>query len=802
MRKLLWLLALAFPMAGAVDNARVLGVTPTQAVIAYTAPSSAACTLEVSESASYTPLVHDIDTALFASSNADSRAGNVNIGKSRTFVVGQRTVGTASDGKRYSRALQADTVHYFRVTCGADTAAGTFRTANIPLGNSRSDALLADPSSAGEYLWLTPNWVDRTGKYIDPQTGVLVRNVSLPRDATSSSDRLNQTFTSASGAAWTNSSNALADDASAATYSGSASDWMVLLKNNLSPYSTHVVDYIQVQIKGSGAGATAADRTIQACLTSDGGTTCDGDTLEIALDSTESIKTLGSSTPIYTWRPLSRVNLNTADITNNPNFGVRIRKKSASTDQISIQYAELDVYLSIRFAVSSGGDFAMFTENVTGNGFYHVGTQGAGGASSGIYAVHGETGETRWLGSLTFFSGGMKYCVEDNILWHATDPNIIYCQPASDGRLFKGTLTGNDAEAAQNSDVSATWTQVGSDTISNLIRAFYNAHSAEYEVVYDPAKYACGVQGIQNNYAMLVCRRWIQDSYGWLAVMDLTTEAIVALMPQFNCAAGRWCGQHAYDNPGHINLWYDTTHFLQGGNTGLGKYQTKLAAAITATSQTSIMVESASLWNGAWGSAPADGEPVSQYNDHYLQPMKVGDVFMIGSEYVRVTTKTSASSWVVSRGEFGSTPATYAVGAVLDAFCANTNTGNKYNTATHTVWKFLDDPYGKDTSGTTLWTNHYIGHLTARGHRIINSFNLLAIGTEGEDILNTPDPVYNYTTGGFRFAGKYAPHEGNTYQTHATMHQTKASAWERNWALDVRPFVGGNLVSYTTEGCT
>ncbi len=70
MRKLLWLLAL--PLAGAVDNLRVVGVTPTQAVIAYSAPSSAACTLEVSESASYTPLVHDVDTTLFRKDSKNS----------------------------------------------------------------------------------------------------------------------------------------------------------------------------------------------------------------------------------------------------------------------------------------------------------------------------------------------------------------------------------------------------------------------------------------------------------------------------------------------------------------------------------------------------------------------------------------------------------------------------------------------------------------------------------------------------------------------------------------------------------
>ena len=201
MRTLILVLFCAQALLAAVANVRVLGTTPTQAVISYDAPSSDACTLEVSESSSYAPLVHDIDTSLFSSSNSDGRTGNVTIGRHRTFVVGQRTVATASDGKRYSRALQANTVHYFRVTCGTDTATGTFHTANIPLGSSYADGLLADPDNPGEYLWPTPFWNDRTGKHVDPQTGALIQTVSLPRDY-ADSDSLNNTFSSASGAAW------------------------------------------------------------------------------------------------------------------------------------------------------------------------------------------------------------------------------------------------------------------------------------------------------------------------------------------------------------------------------------------------------------------------------------------------------------------------------------------------------------------------------------------------------------------------------------------------------------------------
>src|SRR5271156_1237175 len=90
-------------------------VTATQAVLVYTSPSAGACTLQVSESPGLTPLIHDVDATLFPGSSLDSRTGNLNNNLQRTFVIGTRRVDLASDGNLYSRALQANTVHYFHI---------------------------------------------------------------------------------------------------------------------------------------------------------------------------------------------------------------------------------------------------------------------------------------------------------------------------------------------------------------------------------------------------------------------------------------------------------------------------------------------------------------------------------------------------------------------------------------------------------------------------------------------------------------------------------------------------------------
>lgn len=128
---------------GAITNVAVLGTTATQALIQYTwSPSSDVCKVESSVSSTFSPLDHDVDPALFTNSNLDSRSGATNNNGDRQFVVGTRSAPTALDGTFVSRALQAATHHFFRITCpssGGTTATGTFDTTTIPYGSLYQD---------------------------------------------------------------------------------------------------------------------------------------------------------------------------------------------------------------------------------------------------------------------------------------------------------------------------------------------------------------------------------------------------------------------------------------------------------------------------------------------------------------------------------------------------------------------------------------------------------------------------------------------------------------------------------------
>ena len=276
--------ASAIDAQAVITNISVTGITNTQAILTWTAPDQQPCTVQVSESATLTPVVHDVDAAIFPGSNVDNRDGSITDGRARKFVVGKRAAEKGSDGVRYSRALQSYTPHYFRITCGSDQAMGQFTTQPIAFGNTFQDPAPVDETGGG-YAWPDLSPIDRKQTIVDPQTGALVRRVSMETDRVIPIDNESNMMAVSSGR-WSNPGAAASngDNGAAATIAGDNQSTLRIAPGFGSYFTGNIlsdvasqgsVNYFQLALTASISNSRCNssptdDCKIIVCLTIDG----------------------------------------------------------------------------------------------------------------------------------------------------------------------------------------------------------------------------------------------------------------------------------------------------------------------------------------------------------------------------------------------------------------------------------------------------------------------------------------------------------------------------------------------------
>ncbi len=292
-RGIITVFSVAASFASAAVSVTVRGTTPTQAILSYTlsAATGSACLVEVSEAPGFSPVVHDTDATLYSGSNLDSRSGSITNGTYHVFVAGTRGAAQAGiDGRQYSRALAASTVHYFRINndgaCDRGGAvSGSFTTAPIPNGRLYNDPI---PSNGNGAAWPGFYGSSRTS-VVDPQTGARIVALNVPGenvDVSTSAQGFAASFDTTG--TWAHPANAATGATPAATFSNSNQAPLALDVNVTALTNSWIngnsgarasyegingdsLDYLQVNITGFGAGSTAAARQINVCLSLAGG---------------------------------------------------------------------------------------------------------------------------------------------------------------------------------------------------------------------------------------------------------------------------------------------------------------------------------------------------------------------------------------------------------------------------------------------------------------------------------------------------------------------------------------------------
>lgn len=809
---------------GQITNMRLAGVTATQAVLEFTAPDTNDCTVAVSTSPSLTPLVHAVDPALFPAANIAGGGA-----RTRTIVIGSRNVRSGSDGIRYSLALQTLTPYWYQITCGSFTASGRFVTTNIPLGNTYSDPPLVDPENPGYWLWPSRDWTTgqtdglRKASWVDAQTGVLVTQATLPTDQTVSPALTNVTFTSQGpGTNWTgNAVNATA------TYNGASCapscDKLFVRYSypdagDAGKIQNRRINYINLLFtNSSGTSEIQADRDVNACITLDG-VTCDslGNTLVAHLPTSAGSVTLGTTTPIDTWRPASAPqNIIPEDLASTSNFGFLLWKAN-NTGSVTI-HVQLTIARGGDHANPSGGNFDQCSQSTDSNGFYHCvsRTDAYDCGSSQLFAVNARTPEVRYLGSTGL-------CL-DNATWDYNDPNVIWLWggDGTNNKIIKWTYDGSDTPVASGTSTSAHVTQT---TI--LTKAQTDTLLAAFDPSWDGTKFTCAkTLDTTPDYLMATCSRSIQNSIGWGVVWaigdgraypECTGCGIAAAAPLYLRSYGRYSGPHSLEI-NHGNLFYITAYELPGNHSngcavGCGEYVTTLVNAAS-TGATQITMA---------------GEPTSPNPDTSIYTAIPGDCFNLGA------TQDSGFSWVggegvciVSRTAPGITPIVWTLQRGLTKNHAageiayphsesaygmgSPPTGTWNASGSNVVWDPIGDPHATDNTGYPTRTDQAFVrmdywrtnvHETLRKDYFVDEDYRYQNCGQANAVACTNIPITTAVTRAPTFAGFQAPNAGTGYQSHPTIHQVSAPPSEWPYFSDGLVYSGGtnSLSQVTTTG--
>jgi len=476
-----------------------------------------------------------------------------------------------------------------------------------------------------------------------------------------------------------------------------------------------------------------------------------------------------------------------------PYTGVLLRRVTIDGDQSTNQ----------RIDWFSGASMVACSPVQVGGGYLCQVNQESDGYQNLLYWINATTGEARYLGEtilpgVSGPDGWYQESIRDNPVWDGADGRVFYqvhdgsrsALPGSSSEhytiILKVRYTGDLSEVPQR-----TWAALSGQNLTppSAGRGLEDQMAA-FDYRYKPLLYR-QVQrvGRQSHYLLFAVRRGNQDSYGFLAAYDLDSGSVAGMMDVGHSATTRWCGIHGLHTGMPDVTWFGWgPQVLAQDHGGTGPWEMTLAAPLASSSSTITVLgapkctASGTSCRGATSNA-----------DTFMQDAAVGDLFKVGSEYVRLTGRTSDTTWSVERGVFGSTPGNFSNGSRLRATCGMT--ANKYGQFANGYWDFATDPHALDTTNTTVVANTTMvgGHAFMNGSWWGMADYWLVPGSL-PDVLRTP--IAFKLSAEPPFAGAVAPAGGNSFMKHPTYHNGAApDDHARAWFLDYQPFFGGNLHS-------
>ncbi|HEY3825433.1 MAG TPA: hypothetical protein VGL82_12795 [Bryobacteraceae bacterium] len=273
------------PAAGAL-TVTITSANQTQAVLQEQG-FSGPCIIQVSTLPSMTPLHPDFNNAEYSGSATDTtRADTITSADGLTRLV---TLGHQTD----DRALAAFTTYYYQVSGCGDTATGTFTTANLSTGTTRTEQSPFNGSKWGNLGLPTFDWTKKQS-YVDPMTGVTLIPMALSIQTwrtgcgaggcTSNS----RTFKDwAGGTGWTNPAGvALGATTNAVTSTTNPVDLYADLSGfpDPLPYDFHaILEDLGIVVWGGANSASPADRVIDLCIFFNPAAGCAGNTVQLTL---------------------------------------------------------------------------------------------------------------------------------------------------------------------------------------------------------------------------------------------------------------------------------------------------------------------------------------------------------------------------------------------------------------------------------------------------------------------------------------------------------------------------------------